>query len=126
MIPSSSRWHTALAIVSLLLIGAVVGVTADRLLHRRPTHGGITREEMHGDPMRLLQRELDLRPEQRERVAAIIRARQGTLDSVMLATNRQLRVTIDSVVAEVAAELDPQQAARFHALVEELHPHPSP
>jgi hypothetical protein len=123
MIPSQSRWHTVLAIASLLVIGAALGVTVDRLLHKRQiAHGGISRAEMHADPMSVLDRELDLRPEQRARVAAIVETRQGAINRVWLETHTALQATLDSAVSEVAAVLDANQAARFRALVEELHP----
>jgi Spy/CpxP family protein refolding chaperone len=117
------RWHTALAVVSLLVIGAAVGVTADRLLHRRPAvHGGITRAQMHADPMSVIDRELNLRPDQHAQVEAIIEARQGSIDHIWIEMHNTLRATVDSVVAEILPLLDADQAARFHALVEELHP----
>jgi hypothetical protein len=122
MSASRSRWHTVLAIASLLVIGAAVGVTVDRLLHGRAAgHGVMFAAEIHADPIGVLDRELDLRPEQRERVAAIIEARQGGVDRVWLETHTKLQATLDTVVSEVAAVLDADQAARFRILVEEMH-----
>jgi hypothetical protein len=119
-----SRGHTILAVVSLLVIGAAAGITADRMLHRRPVHGGLDPAEVHSDPVGVLDRELDLRPEQRARVAEILGGRQSSIDRVWVETNTRFRATVDSVVAEVSAVLDPPQAARFRELIEELHATP--
>jgi hypothetical protein len=60
-------------------------------------------------------------PDQRARIAGIFEKRQGSIDAVWSDTHVRLRATIDSVVNEIAAQLDPDQAAKFRRLADELH-----
>ena len=114
--------RAVLATLALLIIGAAAGITADRLLHRAPqTRAAVLLSRVQTDAMGVIEDQLDLRPEQRERIAAILERRQGAIDAVWRNTHIHLRATIDSVVEEIAAELDPDQAARFRVLADEVH-----
>jgi hypothetical protein len=113
--------RTLIAIASLLVLGAVAGITTDRILHRRPAGHALLLEEVSADPIGTMDRFLDLRPDQRTRVAAILEKRQSAIDSVWVGTHVRLRATIDSVVNEIAAVLDPDQAQRFRQLADSLH-----
>ena len=117
-------WRSWVAASALLILGAAAGIAADRLHHR--TGGRISRlvAEVHRDPMAVMERELNLRPEQRSRVAAILERRQGAIDAVWQDTHVRLRATVDSVVSEIAAELDSAQARRFRAIADEIHSSP--
>ncbi|HEX9895162.1 MAG TPA: hypothetical protein VGA78_14620 [Gemmatimonadales bacterium] len=116
--------RAVLAAVALLILGGAIGVTADRL-HHRPHGTAALWAEVQKDPVGVMQRELDLRPEQRARVAAIMEQRQGAIDAVWRDTHVRLRATIDSVVSEIAAVLDPDQAERFRRLADEIHSGPA-
>src|SRR5688572_17375186 len=96
-------WKTVVAVASLLAIGAASGVTFDRLHHRQSNPHMTMLEEVRKDPVGVLDRRLGLKPEQRERVAAIIQQRQGAIDAVWRDTHVRLQATIDSVVNEIAA-----------------------
>jgi Spy/CpxP family protein refolding chaperone len=124
MIVTRGLWRTLIAIASLLVLGAVVGVTVDRLMHRNRSDHTLLIEQVHADPLGTMQRELNLRPEQRARVGAILERRQSAIDSVWVETHVRLRAVIDSVVSEIAAVLDPDQAVRFRRLADELHSGP--
>lgn len=117
-------WRAWVAALALLVIGAAVGVTVDRLHHR--SGGPLSKliADVHRDPMGVMERELGLRPEQRSRVAAILERRQGAIDAVWQDTHVRLRATVDSVVSEIAAELDSAQARRFRELADEIHNSP--
>jgi hypothetical protein len=117
-------WRTVVAVISLIAIGAASGVTFDRLHHRQSNRHMALMDEVRNDPIGALDRRLSLRPEQRERVAAIIQQRQGAIDAVWNDTHIRLQATIDSVVNEIAAVLDPDQAATFRAAARELHGDP--
>jgi hypothetical protein len=117
-------WKTVVAVISLLAIGAASGVTFDRLHHRQSNRHMTLMEEVQKDPIGVLDRRLGLRPEQRERVAAIIQQRQGAIDAVWNETHIRLQATIDSVVNEIAAVLDPEQAKTFREGARELHGQP--
>jgi hypothetical protein len=116
--------RVVLATVALLILGAAVGVTTDRLLHRPHQQRMRLQEEVRDDPLGVMEREIGLRPDQRTRVAAILERRQGAIDSVWQDTHIRLRATIDSLASEIAAVLDPDQAQRFRTLVEQVHSTP--
>ena len=114
--------RAVLASLALFIIGAAAGITADRLLHRAPEHRvAVLMSRVQTDALGVINEQLDLRPEQRERVAAILERRQGAIDAVWRNTHIQLRATIDSVVEEIAAVLDSDQAIRFRTLADEVH-----
>ena len=117
-------WKPFVAVISLLAIGAAIGVTFDRLHYRNANgHMGVM-EEVQKDPLAAIDRAVDLRPEQRERVAAVLARRQGAVDAVWRDTHIRLQATIDSVVNDIAAVLDPDQAEKFRAAARELHGNP--
>ena len=111
-----------LAALALLALGAVLGITFDRF-HVRGGHNPLSRlhEQLRHDPMAVMERELNLRPAQRTRIAAILELRQGDINAVWEDTHIRLRATIDSVVTEIAAELDSAQARKFRDLADKLH-----
>lgn len=115
-----------LAAVALIILGAVGGVAFDRF-HLLPSHGGMMsrlHRELRHDPMGLMERELGLKPEQRTRIAAIMERRQGDIDAVWEDTHVRLKATIDSVVNEIAAELDSAQARKFREMADKIHSTP--
>lgn len=116
-----ARWQSALAAGSLVVLGAAAGVTADRLLHRSSNAHTLLLEDVREDPVGTLDRFFDLRPEQRKRIAAIFESRQASVDAVWHETHVRLQAAIDSMVNEIAAVLDPEQAERFRTLADELH-----
>ena len=125
MIVQRGLWRTLIAIGSLLVLGAVAGVSADRMLHREPAGRAFQMSHLRSEPLDVMDSVIDMRPEQRERVAAILETRQPAIDSVWFDTHVRLRTIIETLVADIAAVLDPDQAERFHQLVEELHSTPS-
>jgi hypothetical protein len=121
MTAGSSRWRSFVAAASLLVLGAALGIFADHLhsLHRRGHQVDLA--ELEADPISVIARAVDLRPDQKQRVAAILEARQIVIDSAWHEANLRLRITLDSVINEIAAVLDPDQATRFRALADEVH-----
>ena len=119
---SPQRWRTAVAAASLLVLGAAIGVAADRSLHRgRRTVISIHQMSTEGR-LELLDRELALRPEQRERIASILARRQADVDRAWTDARAQLRTVIDSVVTEIESTLDPgTQRDRYRVLVRDVH-----
>jgi hypothetical protein len=106
---------------SLLALGAVAGVAVDRLLPRHHDPRAARLAAIHRDPLAAIDQLVQLRPEQRARVDAILRKRQAAVDDVWRDTHLRLQATIDSVLTEIAAVLDADQAARFLAAARELH-----
>ena len=119
----SRGWKPWLAIVSLFALGAVSGITADRF-HHRGNQQRMRLQRVHDDPVGEIERRITLRPDQRAQISAILAKRQGAIDAVWSDTHVRLQATVDSVVAEIAAVLDAEQAEEFRALARELHGQP--
>jgi Spy/CpxP family protein refolding chaperone len=117
-------WRAWVAAFALLALGAVLGITVDRFHVRGGGHGPGLHEQVRRDPVAYMDRELTLRPEQRTRIAAIFERHQGEIDTVWQDTHNRLIAAIDSLVAEISAELDSTQIPRFNALVKKLHSSP--
>lgn len=115
-----------LAAAALVALGAVAGITVDRL-HIRGRHGEMARlhERLREDPMSVIDRELDLTAEQRTRIGAILARRQESINGVWHEIHPRIRSTIDSTMSEIAALLDSAQAARFRHLMERIHQRPN-
>jgi hypothetical protein len=71
--------------------------------------------------MATLDRELDLRPDQRAAVAAVLESRQAEIDEVWFDTHTRLVAIGDSVVSEISAVLDSAQARRLREIADQLH-----
>jgi hypothetical protein len=113
-----------IATSSLVIIGAVLGITADRMLHGRGDPRMSQLRAIQEDPVGAIDRVVRLRPEQRERVSGILAARQSLIDEAWHDVHNHLLATLDTVVNEIAAALDPEQAATFRAHFAEIHGSP--
>jgi hypothetical protein len=129
MTRAPGRRQVVLAALALIVLGATAGITTDRLLNgtaqaepHHPSAGGAIRiSDIHADPIDAIDRAVRLRPEQRTRVARIIERRQSELDAVWHEARTRIMATVDSVIEEITAELDPEQAERFRAFHDDLH-----
>jgi Spy/CpxP family protein refolding chaperone len=117
----TGRVRAALAVASLLIIGAAAGIMADRTLHGGGGAHAAERAEVEKDPIGAMEREFDLRPDQKERIAAILAKRQADLDAAWEDARAHLNATLESVINEIAAVLDPDQARRFIQRAHEIH-----
>ena len=116
------NWRLLVSSGALVLLGAALGIAADRMHHRRFTVAFV-----HAPPpgpgdgvtasFEMLDSLLQLRPEQRERVRAILMARQEPIDSIWATTHRSLRTSLDSTAGELEAILDNHQRDRLNALL---------
>ena len=122
---TSSRTRSRLLALGLLLLafvaGALGGVAADRVLARAdpvaqrgvgpPGPGGPGGAIFpRGLP---LARQLDLTPEQRDQIEAILREERSKADSVLRAVRPVLQARYDSANASIRAVLTPEQRERF-------------
>lgn len=123
---TGSRARTALAAASLIALGAAAGIAVDRLLHRRPHVQVIGLRDVSENPLGMIERVVPLRPDQRTRIAAILATRQDQIDAVWSDTHTRLLGALDSLVDDIVAVLDADQAVRFRAHVRELHAEPGP
>ena len=117
-------WRGWVAALALVVIGAVLGITFDRFHVRDRDHATTLLAEIERDPMAVLEREINLRPEQRAPIGAILQRYQATMDSVWGASNRAVRATVEGVIDDITAQLDSTQARRFQALLDEIHSSP--
>ena len=121
MIGKRTQLRILLAAGSLLLLGAAAGVTVDRVAHLHGTPTVVELTRVHTDPVGVIESVITLRPEQRARIEAILATRQGDIDTAFRDARARIDAVVNSVVNEIAAELDPEQATRFRQLADELH-----
>jgi hypothetical protein len=117
-------WQAGAAALALLVIGAALGITVDRFHVRGSDRATALLREIERNPMAVIEREVNLRPEQRAPIETILARYQGTLDSVWGAANHRVRATVEGVITDIAAQLDSTQARQFRALIDEIHSSP--
>lgn len=119
-----TRWLAVGLLALAFVAGALGGVAADRLLSSAPApepagpRGGAPPGAVF-PPGFAIARELDLTPEQRERIQAILAAERSKADSVMRAVRPLLQARYDSSLQAVRAVLTPEQRDRFDQLREQ-------
>jgi hypothetical protein len=119
MKPQTSRIRIVIAAVSLLVLGAVIGISAERLHGRAaPT---VFSPPSPREALDALDRAANLRPEQRERIDSILSAHQLEIDAAWRDARTHVERTVNGVITEIEAVLDPAQVAPFRALVERIH-----
>lgn len=116
MSPSGNTWKVGVAALALLVIGAALGIAADRLHHRAPTVVVVRHLGENGVAASLafLDSVLALSPAQREEVHRILAQRQAPIDSIWSHTHRALQTSLDSTTDQLVRVLDAGQQARFH------------
>jgi Spy/CpxP family protein refolding chaperone len=122
---ASRRTRSRLLALGLLVLafvaGALGGVAADRLLAPgEPAGRRVAGPPGRGGPGAAifprdlpLARQLDLTPEQREQIEAILREERAKADSVLRAVRPVLQARYDSASAAIRAVLTPEQRDRF-------------
>lgn len=127
MIRVNESTRALLAAASVFLIGAVAGVTLDRLIlipHNvhaasAPAHGAMVRS--HDQVLTELDEELGLTPGQAESVRAIFAEHQAEIDRAWNQVHEDLLRTIGAATTEVEGVLDDEQIRRLHAWLTEHH-----
>lgn len=122
---ASGRTRSRLLALGLLALsfvaGALGGVAADRVLAREePAAQRVAGPRGAGGPGGAifprnlpLARQLDLTPEQRVQIEAILREERSKADSVLRAVRPVLQGRYDSASAAIRAVLTPEQRERF-------------
>ena len=121
MISKRTQLRIFLAAGSLILLGAAAGVTVDRVAHHQGIPVMVEFSRVHGDPVGVIESVITLTPQQRTRIEAILATRQGDIDTAFRDARTRIDAVVNSVVNEIAAELDAEQAARFRQLADEPH-----
>src|SRR5690606_28642275 len=118
---AAGRPGAALAVASLIVLGAVLGSATDRpYLAHRPQHGSMSSmEHLHEETLERFRVILDLDDAQVAAIDSIFRHRQDEFESTWRILNHHLYSTVDSVHEEVNALLRPEQREAFQRWLRE-------
>lgn len=99
------------------VVGALAGTAFGRVLSADEPAPGARTAECRGDrgPHHIFD-ELDLSPEQRSRIDAIMARRRARTDSLWQTDGARIRAAVDSTRAEIRAVMTPAQAAEYDQL----------
>lgn len=116
--PRASKARAVLGALSLLVLGAVLGIAIDRhfLSHDHVSAAAA----FHDMTMSSLEERLDLTAEQRRQVDSIVASRHNTLRHAWQALHSQLGAAVDTVHDELEAILTPEQRAEFREWLREV------
>ena len=114
----ASRARAVLGALSLIVLGAIIGIALDRHLHSTDGHGSAA--AFHDMTMSSLEERLDLTAEQRRQIDSIVAARHNTLQHAWQMLHSQLGAAVDTVHAEVEAVLTPEQRVEFREWLREV------
>lgn len=114
--PAKAR--AVLAALSLIVLGAVLGIALDRHLHSSEGHGPAA--ALHGIMMSSFEERVDLTAEQRRQIDSIVGARHNSLRNAWQMLHTQLGAAVDTVHAEVEAILTPEQRIQFREWLHEV------
>ena len=108
--PRSTKSLAMAFMLGALLVGGVLGFTADRVLgHDEACANYYTRVEMR----KRFAEKLGLSDEQRAKVEAILDRKRASLDSVMAPVKSQVQAVSDSTTTRIEAVLDASQREKF-------------
>lgn len=106
-----SRARAVLAALSLLVLGAVIGIALDR--HLNPAGPLNPAAAMHEMTMASFEEHVDLTAEQRRQIDDIVAARRHSLSNAWQLIHAQLGAAADTVHQEIEAVLTPEQRTAF-------------
>ncbi|HUV37267.1 MAG TPA: hypothetical protein VMX58_10050 [Patescibacteria group bacterium] len=117
------RWRSWLGVVSVFLIGVIIGglvtVTLMRRHVIRMTRFGPPRfEEIFLDRMT---RNLDLTDEQRAEITTLVREYDPRFREIMHASRDEVRNLEEQLVEQIKELLTPEQAEEFEKNIERMH-----
>lgn len=134
-----NTWKVILATVVIFITGAVTGGLLVRYAEQRetarPERGpGTTRPPQPGSPaglrmdfLKRMQRELDLSPEQRQRIDKILKEHQEEIKKITEPIQPDIQEQIQAARDEFLEVLTPEQRARFEeSLKRQQHPKERP
>lgn len=111
-----------LASVSLVLLGAALGVAGDRYwMAHRPARVQVVLDTEHGERFRALLADMDLDPAQRTAVDSILAHFQGNVEETWTAMQPLLQSSMDSARRSITALFTADQRARFEEWITGEH-----
>lgn len=122
---SNAKVVATIIVVIAFIAGLLVGAVGDRIWafrHPRGPHGPFAANRI----VERLSRELDLTPQQKAQVSAIVAAHGKKMDAVWSAIRPQIRAEIDAANREISAVLTPDQREKFDKLRMRLGPRRGP
>lgn len=121
--PRRARLLGIALLVATFAAGMLAGAAFDRTLVARETapaqEPGWHCHGPHGGKTGMIVDRLDLTPEQRARVDAVLARRRAQADTFWEREGPRMRAIVDSTRAEVRAVLTPEQRAEYDRLREE-------
>ncbi len=106
----STRSLAVAFVLGALLVGGVLGFTADRVLGRDDACSRyVTRSELRS---RFAER-LELTPAQRVTIDSILDRKRATMDSIQAPVQAAMTAVSDSTRRRIDAVLDPEQRVKF-------------
>ena len=109
----SAKAKALLGGLSILVVGAVLGVALDRHLSSSRLHGGAA--ELHDATMASMSKRLQLAPAQRQQIDSIVAARHHVLQQTWETLHTQLGAAVDTVHRDIEAVLTPEQRKQFRS-----------
>jgi hypothetical protein len=119
--PSKKSRNVVVALILLLatlVCGVILGAAIDRLIlfrqHRLLPRAGMRFATSH--ILQRLDRELDLRPDQKKKVQEILDRRRASIEGIWSGIQPRVRQQIEATNSEIDAVLTPAQRVRFREL----------
>jgi hypothetical protein len=106
-----------LFLLGAVLVGGVLGFTADRVLAR---DSFCTKRSDWVTMRRVLAEELDLSPKQRAAVDNILDRRHTDMTAALAPVKTQIIAVRDRARADIAKQLDSEQQVKFQRLIERM------
>lgn len=114
---TAARARAVLGALSLLVLGAVLGIGLDRHLTSNDPHSGAA--AFHDMAMSSLADRLDLDADQRRRIDSIVVARHHALSETWQMMHMHLGAAVDTVHRDIEAVLTPGQRTEFREWLRE-------
>ncbi|MEZ4417271.1 MAG: hypothetical protein R3E10_16065 [Gemmatimonadota bacterium] len=113
------RGKALVSAVSLLVLGAVLGIAADRHFHRPMPHP-VGAAAQHRAVLEAMQKELHLHEDQVQAINGVMREHQVFLQGAWADLHLQLSAVLDTVHQEIEAVLTPEQQVAFRRWAAEV------
>jgi len=113
----TSTWKAGV----MLVLAAAAGGAIGSVLTARAGHGtGHDHERGYSWYVEMLDRELKLTPAQRDSLVAILRRRDGSMDSLWAEMRPRISTLRESIRSEIRAQLTAEQQARYGEITARL------